>query len=153
MLRFVDSNVFLHAFLVPRRSLTEEEKYVKDEAKGIVKGIEEGEEVVTSTVHLSEVVNIVESGLSLQKSLGFLAWAVTSDNVKVHPVTLQDYEAALPLAKEYDVSVNDALAYSFMVADGIKEIYSFDRHFDNLKDIARLPEPFLSSTRNKRPKI
>ncbi len=92
MLRFVDSNVFLHAFLVPRRSLTEEEKYVKDEVKGIVKGIEEGEEVVTSTVHLSEVVNIVESGLSLQKSLGFLAWAVTSDNVKVHPVTLQDYE-------------------------------------------------------------
>ena len=152
-MRFIDSNVFLHAFLVPRRSLTEEEKYVKDEAKGIVKGIEEGEEVVTSTVHLSEVVNIVESGLSLQKSLGFLAWAVTSDNVKVHPVTLQDYEAALPLANDNDVSINDALAYSFMVADGIKEIYSFDRHFDNLKDIARLPEPFLSLTRNKRPKI
>jgi len=145
----VDSNVFLHAFLVPRRSLKEEEKYVKDEAKGIVKGIEEGEEVVTSTVHLSEVVNIVESGLSLQKSLGFLSWAVTSDNVKVHSVTLQDYEVALTLAKDNDVSANDALAYSYMVADGVREIYSFDRHFDNLKGITRLPETLPSSTRNK----
>ena len=150
MLRFVDSNVFLHAFLVPRRSLTEDEKYVKDEAKGIVKGIEEGEEVVTSTVHLSEVVNIVESGLSLQKSLGFLSWAVASDNVKVRPVTLEDYEAALTLAKDNDVSVNDALAYLFMVADGVREIYSFDRHFDNLKDIIRLPETLPSMKRNKR---
>ncbi|MBS7633230.1 type II toxin-antitoxin system VapC family toxin [Candidatus Bathyarchaeota archaeon] len=138
-MRFLDSNVFLHAFLVPRRALTKEEQFVKDEAKKIVKIVEEGGEVVTSTVHLSEVINIVESGLGLQKPFGFLAWIMTCDNIEVHSVSLRDYEAAFPLAKENDVSVNDALAYSFMLDRGVGEIYSFDRHFDNLKGIKRLP--------------
>jgi len=70
-MRFVDSNVFLHAFLRPRRTLTEREQLVKDEAKSIVKRLEEGEEAATTTVHLSEVVNILETGLGLERSLGF----------------------------------------------------------------------------------
>jgi len=138
-LRFIDSNVFLHAFLVPRRALTEDEQFVKDEAKKIVKRVEEGEEVVTSAVHLSEVVNIVESGLGLQKSLWFLAWIVMCGNIKVCPVSLRDFEAAFPLARDNDVSVNDALAYSFMISEGVREIYSFDKHFDNFEDVKRLP--------------
>jgi hypothetical protein len=44
-LRFVDSNVFLHVFLTPRRELTQDEAGVKEASKAIVKGIEEGEEV------------------------------------------------------------------------------------------------------------
>lgn len=138
-MRFIDSNVFLHAFLVPRRALTSEEQFVKDEAKKIVKRVEEGEEVVMSTVHLSEIINILESGVGLQKSFRFLAWIIACNNIAVRSVSLRDYEAAFPLAKENDVSVNDALAYSFMIDEGVKEIYSFDSHFDNFKDIKRLP--------------
>jgi len=44
-MRFVDSNVFLHALLIPRRKLTVEEQRVKDESRGIVKRIEEGEKL------------------------------------------------------------------------------------------------------------
>jgi len=137
-LRFVDSNIFLHAFLIPHRALTREEQHVKDEAKAIVKRIEEGEEVATTTVHLSEVVNIIETGLSLQKSLGFLAWVITSENIKVHPITVEDYEGALLIARENNVSANDALAHLSMKAQGLREIYSFDKHFDQLKGITRL---------------
>ncbi|MBS7611201.1 type II toxin-antitoxin system VapC family toxin [Candidatus Bathyarchaeota archaeon] len=138
-MRFVDSNIFLHAFLTPFRKLTEEEQRVKDESKIIVKRIEEGEEVATTTVHLSEVVNIVESGLGLQRSLGFLSWVITKDNIKVYPITVEDYEAALPIAREKDVSANDALAYITMKTHGLTEIYSFDKHFNRLKDIVKLP--------------
>jgi predicted nucleic acid-binding protein len=49
-MRFVDSNVFLHAFLRPRRELSEEERRVKEVAKEIVRGIEGGEGVAMSTV-------------------------------------------------------------------------------------------------------
>lgn len=139
-MRFADSNVFLHAFLIPRRTLTKEEQHVKDEAKTIVKRIERGEDVAMTTVHLSEVVNIIETGLNLQKSLGFLAWIITSENIKVHPVSAEDYESAMPLAKDSNISANDALAYLSMKTHKLKEIYSFDKHFDKLKDVIRLPK-------------
>ncbi|MEM3580286.1 MAG: type II toxin-antitoxin system VapC family toxin [Candidatus Bathyarchaeia archaeon] len=139
-MKFVDSNIFLHAYLVPRRPLTKDEHRVKDEAKAIVKRIEEGEEVAITVVHLSEVVNVVEAGLGIKESLGFLAWVVTSENVKVYSVGAKDYEAALLLAKEKEIGANDALAYLFMKAHGISEIYTFDKHFKKLGDITKLPE-------------
>jgi len=139
-LRFVDSNMFLHAFLTPRRKLTKEEQKVKDEAKAIVERIEGDEEVAMTTAHLSEVVNIVETGLGLQKSLGFLAWIITKENIKVYPTAIEHYETAMPLAKDKRISANDALAYLSMKAHGLREIYSFDKHFDQLKDAIRLPK-------------
>lgn len=138
-MRFVDSNIFLHAFLVPRRELSKEEQRVKDESKAIVKRIEDGEEVAMTTVHLSEVVNIVEYGLGLQRSLGFLAWVITTDNIEIYPTAMEDYEASLPAARENDISANDALAYLSMKAHRLTEIYSFDKHFNQLKDIMKLP--------------
>ena len=139
-MRFVDSNIFLHAFLKPRRKLTQKEFNVKEEAQAIVKVIEGGEEVAMSTVHLSEVVNVIEAGLGLQKSLGFLAWVLSMDNIEVYSVGLGHYEKSLLIANESEVSVNDALAYLFMKSYGLKEIYTFDKHFDQLKDIVRLPK-------------
>jgi len=136
----VDSNIFLHAFLKPRRKLTKKEVKIKEEAQAIVKRIEGGEEVAMSTSHLSEVVNIIEASLGLEKSLGFLAWVVTMDNIEVYSVGLGHYEIVLSLAKENEISPNDALAYLFMKSYGLKEIYSFDRHFDELKDIVKLPK-------------
>ena len=136
----MDSNIFLHAFLVPHRTLTSKEQRVKNEAKKVVKNLEEGEEAATTTVHLSEVVNIIESGLGLQKSLGFLAWVIASENIRVHPVTVKDYENVIQLAKESNISANDALAYLSMRSHKIAEIYSFDGHFDKLEDLARLPK-------------
>lgn len=138
-MRFVDSNVFLHAFLIPRRKLTKEEQGVKDEAKAIVKGIEEEEEVAMTTAHLSEIVNVIETGLGLRKSLGFLTWVMTKENIQVYSVAMEHYEAAMPLAKDNGISANDALAYLSMKAHGLREIYSYDRHFDQLKDVTRLP--------------
>ena len=97
-----------------------------------------GEEVATSTVHLSEVVNIIESGLSLQRSLGFLAWAISKANVDVFPTDVGDYGSALSVARDRGVSANDALAYLLMKERDLDEVYSFDRHFDQL-DVTRLP--------------
>jgi len=137
-LRFVDSNIFLHSFLKPRRKLREKELKIKKEAQAIVKRIEGGEEVAMTTSHLSEVVNMIETSLGLEKSLGFLAWVVTMNNIEVYSVGLSHYETSLSLAKENGMSANDALAYLFMRSYGLKEIYSFDKHFDGLKDVVKL---------------
>jgi len=38
------------------------------------------------------------------------------------------------------MELNDALAYLFMKGYGLEEIYSFDKRFDRLKDVVRLPK-------------
>lgn len=103
-----------------------------------MKRIEEGEEVAMTSVHISEVVNIVESGLGLQRSLGFLAWTIAMDSIHIYPTTIEDYEASLTIAKESGVSANDAIAYLVMMDHELTEIYSFDKHFDQFKDIQRI---------------
>lgn len=140
-MRFVDSNVFLHAFLIPQRTLRVDEQQVKDRAKSIIERIEASEEVVMTTVHLSEVVNIIESGLGLERSLGFLAWVITMENVAVHSTSMEDYKTAIVTARDYNISANDALAYTVMKDHGLEEIYSFDKHFDQLRKITRLTSP------------
>ena len=137
-MRFIDSNVFLHAFLRPRRELSYEEGRMKEEAQRIIRLVEEGEEVATTAVHISEVVNIVESGLGLQRSLGILAWVISQPNIQVYPATVDSYERALPVAQERGVSANDALAYLTMRDNGLAEVYTFDKHF-NLLDVNKLP--------------
>jgi len=138
-MRFVDFDIFLHALLIPRRKLTVEEQRVKDESKDIVKRIEEGEEVAMTTAHLSEIVNIIETGLGLQKSLGFLIWVITRSNLLIYSTTVEDYETAMTIAEENNISANDALAYLFMKRRGLTEICSFDRHFNYLNDVTKPP--------------
>ena len=52
-MRFVDSNVFVHAILKPSRRLENHEAKIKKRAKSILKRIEEGEEAATTVVHVS----------------------------------------------------------------------------------------------------
>jgi len=48
--------------------------------------------VAITTAHLSEILNVVEDGLGLQKSLSLLAWIITSENIRVYAVSAEDYE-------------------------------------------------------------
>ena len=135
MARFLDSSVFLHAYLTPRRELTESERRVKEGAKAIIARVEAGEPVVTTVVHVSEVVNVVESWVGLAASLRLAARILSLGNVGVLSVAEEDYWEALDVAQSYSVSLNDALAYVKMRQARIEEAYSFDRHFRNLPGI------------------
>jgi predicted nucleic acid-binding protein len=137
---FVDANVFVYAFLKPKRRLQPHEESIKDAAKKIVTRISEGEETVTSVVHFSEICNVLEDYLpieeahSLEKSLIFL------DNLIIKQVTEEDYLKALAVAEDQQIGANDALAYVLMKETGLNRIYSFDRDFDGFKDINRITE-------------
>jgi len=47
---------------------------------------------------------------------------------------------SLSPSKDNSISANDALAYLLMKKYNLKEAYSFDKHFDILKDVTRLPK-------------
>ncbi|MGI0084251.1 MAG: type II toxin-antitoxin system VapC family toxin, partial [Nitrososphaerales archaeon] len=60
-MRFLDSNIFVYAFYKSKRELSASEKSMKDFSKKIVTNSENGsEKVLTTIVHLSEVVNITK---------------------------------------------------------------------------------------------
>ncbi len=140
-MRFLDSSVFLHAYLIPRRRLSQREAQVKEKAKNIITRIDTGsEEVLTTVVHVAEIANIIEARLGLQTSLRVVARILSLENIRVVGVKEEDYEKALATASRYMVSLNDALAYIKMKEYGIQEVYTFDKHFKNLPGIKIVQE-------------
>ena len=137
-MRFVDASVFLYAYLKPKKELPEKLKDMKERAKDIVKRIDEGEKVVTTIVHLSEIANIIETKSGLTKSIKIILSILNKPNIIIIDVTKSMYLEAARLAETRHIGVNDALAYITMRKIKIKEIYSFDTDFDKLGDIERI---------------
>ena len=139
-MRFLDANVFIYAYYKPKRKLNEKEKRMKEEAKNIVNRIMEGEKIVTSIVHLSEVVNILKHALPITDLNDIVFTLLSMGNIEIVDVTKSDYLHAVSLGKELMLDPNDVLAVIIMEREGINEIYTFDSDFDKVKWIKRLPE-------------
>ncbi|NJE10246.1 type II toxin-antitoxin system VapC family toxin [Thermococcus sp. MAR1] len=131
-MRFIDANVFIYAFLKPRKEPPENVKRIKEQAKEIISRISEGERVITTVVHLSEVANVIESRGGKRKASEVVLTVLTSENIEVLPVSGGDYLKAAIIAEEKDLGVNDALAYVKMKELGIEGIYTFDGDFEKL---------------------
>ena len=115
-MRFLDANIFIYAYYRPKKQLTEKEEAMKDQAKKIISNVSQGKEQVTTTVvHISEIVNILMD------------------------VTKNAYFAAAELGQDLKLEPNDALAVDIMRLNAISEIYSFDEHFNNIDGITKLP--------------
>jgi predicted nucleic acid-binding protein len=139
-LRFVDASVFLHAYLVPRKSLPPAIETLKGNARAIVKRVAEGEEVATSLVHISEVANILEARTTLQITVDILSGLFALRNLLVLQTSKGSYESAVEDSRAHNIGVNDALAFVLMKKEGISEVYSFDKDFDKLKSLKRVAE-------------
>ncbi len=139
-MRFLDANVFIYAFYKPKRKLTEEQALMKERAKEIIKKLMNGSEnFLTSVVHISEMVNILKKVLPLKDLSLILSTLYCLENLEIVDITKEEYMLAIELMNEYKMDPNDCLAIYIMNKRGIKEIYSFDRDFDNVEGIARLP--------------
>jgi uncharacterized protein len=131
-MRFVDANVFVYAVLSPKKTISEHIIQKKDAARQIFLRINEGEKVTTSTVHLSEVANILEDVAEIGFAADFLATIFSRPSITVKTVTPEIYHESVHRAKYHQISVNDALAWILMERTKIDEIYTFDRHFNQL---------------------
>jgi len=138
VVKFIDANIFLYAYLKPKRKLKEHEVKIKEEAKKIIKKVNMGEEVIISTVHFSEIANILEENIPLEKAIEIEESILLKKNIKFIEINRKDYINSLETAKKYKIGLNDVLAYTVMREHGIKEIYSFDKDFDKLPGITRI---------------
>jgi len=124
--------------LKPKRRLKEHEIKLKDSAKEIVKRINEGEIVFISTVHFSEIINILEDNAPLDVALEMEESILLRESIKFIDISKKDYLSAVEVAKKFKVGLNDALAYVVMKKMRIDEIYTFDKDFDRLPDVKRI---------------
>lgn len=139
-MKFLDANIFIYAYYKPKKQLTEKEESMKQQAKEIVRKISEGkEEVTTTVVHISEIVNILKKGLTKDQLTQTILGLFMLDNVTINDVTKEAYFAAIALGDDFKLEPNDALAVDLMRQNEIAEIYSFDEHFDRVDGITRLP--------------
>jgi hypothetical protein len=137
---YVDANVFVYAFLKPKRKLEPHEVKIKEAAKKIVSRINEGEKVATSVVHFSEVCNILDDYLPIEEALLIKKGLLFRENILVCEVSKDDYLKAISVTEDQQVGVNDALAYVLMKKEAIQAVYSFDKDFDAFTDIRRIIE-------------
>lgn len=131
-MRFVDANVFIYAVLSPKTSIPEHIKKKKEAARQIFLRINNGEIVTTSTVHLSEVANVLEDVAGIGFAVDFLSAVFSKTTIVVEPVTAVMYHKSVFRAQNSTISINDALALIIMEQKEIDEIYTFDRHFDQV---------------------
>ena len=137
---YVDANVFVYAFLKTKRQLQPHELEIKQAAKNIVKRIGQGEKVVTSVVHFSEVCNVLEDHLPSQEAILLEKGLLYRENISICEVAQEDYIKAVSIAEDHNVGVNDALAYVLMKEQAIQKIYSFDKDLDAFTDTQRVTE-------------
>ncbi|MFA5415629.1 MAG: type II toxin-antitoxin system VapC family toxin [Methanoregula sp.] len=132
-MRFIDANVFIYAVLKPKTTLPEAVLQKKTTAKEIFLRVNAGEPVTTTTVHLSEVANVLEDAAGISFAADLLSAILTKPTINVEPVSADDYRESIRLAQKSAISINDALAVLIMERQGIREIYTFDRHFKQVK--------------------
>jgi len=132
-MRFIDANVFIYAVLKPKTALPEAVLQKKNAAKEIFLRVNASEPVTTTTVHLSEVANVLEDAAGISFAGDFLSAILTKPTINVEPVSADDYRESIRLAQKSAISINDALAVLIMERQGIREIYTFDRHFKQAK--------------------
>jgi predicted nucleic acid-binding protein len=139
-MRFLDANVFIYAYYKPKKQLTEKEKQMKEYAKKIISNISQGkEDIMVTVVHISEMANILKHGMPQDQLTAIISGLFMLNNVKIMSVTREAYFAAVQLGEDLKLEANDALAVDTMRLNEVKEIYSFDEHFDQIEDITRLP--------------
>jgi uncharacterized protein len=140
-LRFLDANIFIYAYYKPKKMLTEKEQEMKEQARRIIQSVSEGkEEVMTTVVHISEIVNILKKGMAKDLLYQTILGLFMLDNVTIIDATKDAYFAAVALGEDFKLEPNDALAIDVMRQNNVSEIYSFDEHFDNIDGVTRLPK-------------
>jgi uncharacterized protein len=137
---YIDANVFVYAFLKPKRKLQPHEVAMKEAAKRIVSRISAGEEVFSSVVHFSEVCNVLEDYMPQDEALALEKGLLLSENIHLCEVSQEDYINTVAISERYQIGLNDALAYVLMRNTETAKIYSFDKDFDRFPDIERQTE-------------
>jgi hypothetical protein len=110
---------------------------IKESAKKILEAIRT-ELVATSTVHVSEIANILEARMGQEKASRAILSIINIQGLSILSVSEEHVKSASVLSQIINLGFNDTIAYLLMQENKINQIYSFDRDFDKVTEIDRV---------------
>lgn len=129
---FLDTNIFLRFFLTENESMFQRlEKLFYEIISGNIIG-------VSNAMIIAEVVWVLSRSYkwNKEKICDNIEFILSTPNIRFKDKVI--LVNAISIYKEKNIGFIDAYNYSYMKANGVTEIYSFDRDFDKLKDVKRL---------------
>lgn len=129
---FLDTNIFLRFFLKENESMFQRlEKLFYEIISGNIIG-------VSNAMIIAEVVWVLSRSYkwNKEKICDNIEFILSTPNIRFKDKVI--LVNAISIYKEKNIGFIDAYNYSYMKANGVTEIYSFDRDFDKLKDVKRL---------------
>ncbi|MBY9005980.1 MAG: type II toxin-antitoxin system VapC family toxin [Candidatus Lokiarchaeota archaeon] len=140
---YLDANIFVYAYFKPKKGkiLSEKIQWCKQEAKEIIKKINgEEKKYCISLMQLSEVVNLLKSAMSWEDLQKFIMGLISNKSIEIVEMPKLMYINAINRISDYNMDSNDISAYLLMKEKKIKQIYTFDRHYEIFPDIICLPK-------------
>lgn len=118
-MRFVDTNIFIYA-------LTAHPTFGQT-AKRILERVENGEEVVTSTLVLCEIAWVLEAMGKQGEIKPTLEKIFSYNTIETIEVSTDDILMGANNMSVYNVDFNDGVNIALMMRSGISEVYSNDK--------------------------
>lgn len=103
---------------------------------------EKGARFLTTNFVVCETMNYLRARVSHQVAVLFWESLKKSSFVEIIPVTFPMEEAAFAIFKRYadkDFSFTDCTSFSIMRSLKLKKAFAFDKHFEQVEGISRLP--------------
>ena len=127
----IDANIFLELFL-------DQEK--KDNCRNFLNKTVKGElNVTVSDFSIDSIIlNMGHNKLETSKIKSFLHKLMSSKGIRIYSVNMTDRLNALNHMKKYNFDYEDSIILQSALSTKCKEIVSFDRHFDKVKEIRRI---------------
>ncbi|MDI6721208.1 MAG: type II toxin-antitoxin system VapC family toxin [Candidatus Aenigmarchaeota archaeon] len=127
---FIDANIFLELALEDKRS-GECEEFFSRLWKKLIEGMTSDFVIYTCLIQIENKSNIKDMK-------NFLIFADNMEGLTIHSPTYQTVYAAFDIMENHKLDFDDALVVAVMRALSIKELVSFDSHFDRIREIKRI---------------
>src|SRR3989338_5851118 len=128
---FIDANVFLEIFLKDSKA---------EKCKEFLKTLQADNNLAVTTdfIVYTCIIQIENNSKDTGLMKNFLIFLNSLSNLKILRPSIDDIYAAFEFMDKKGMGFDDSLVVSCMLNNGIKEIASFDKHFDKAKDIKRV---------------
>ncbi len=131
LMKFVDANVFIYI-------LTKSPKEDYFISKSVLKRIENGEEAITSTAIIQEVVDWLEYNNRRDEVGKFLTALNSYTTMMKVEVSWREMLNALSDMEKYNLDFVDAITLQVMKKNSVSEIYTNDKDFDRVEWVRRV---------------
>ena len=127
----IDANIFLELFLNQEKA---------ENCRIFLNKTFSGEEkAIVSTFTIDSIIITLETKkVSYEKISLMIAKIMQSEGIAIYRPTLKDRAKSLQLIKKYSLDYEDALTLQCAISTDCKNILSFDKHFNKVKEIKRI---------------